>query len=160
LLSLKYIKIDMKLLQEFKEFAVKGNMMDMAIGIIIGASFNSVIDVLVKKVLLPPLSLLSNGINLESKKMVLREAQKNMLGELTIEEVSINYGLFIETLLDFLIVGFTVFIIVKFINRLNKKAGDPKDKSVSTPKNIQLLVNMNSLLEEQNELLKAKARKK
>ena len=150
----------MKLLQEFKEFAVKGNMMDMAIGIIIGASFNSVIDVLVKKVLLPPLSLLSNGINLESKKMVLREAQKNMLGELTIEEVSINYGLFIETLLDFLIVGFTVFIIVKFINRLNKKAEDPKDKSVSTPKNIQLLVNMNSLLEEQNELLKAKARKK
>jgi large conductance mechanosensitive channel len=160
LLSLKYIKIDMKLLQEFKEFAVKGNMMDMAIGIIIGASFNSVIDVLVKKVLLPPLSLLSNGINLESKKMVLREAQKNMLGELTIEEVSINYGLFIETLLDFLIVGFTVFIIVKFINRLNKKAEDPKDKSVSTPKNIQLLVNMNSLLEEQNELLKAKAKKK
>jgi large conductance mechanosensitive channel len=160
LLSLKYIKIDMKLLQEFKEFAVKGNMMDMAIGIIIGASFNSVIDVLVKRVLLPPLSLLSNGINLESKKMVLREAQKNMLGELTIEEVSINYGLFIETLLDFLIVGFTVFIIVKFINRLNKKAEDPKDKSVSTPKNIQLLVNMNSLLEEQNELLKAKAKKK
>mgnify|MGYP000736786180 FL=1 len=160
MLSLKYIKIDMKLLQEFKEFAVKGNMMDMAIGIIIGASFNSVIDVLVKKVLLPPLSLLSNGINLESKKMVLREAQKNMLGELTIEEVSINYGLFIETLLDFLIVGFTVFIIVKFINRLNKKAEDPKDKSVSTPKNIQLLVNMNSLLEEQNELLKAKAKKK
>jgi|TARA_B110000914_G_scaffold12004_1_gene9526 large conductance mechanosensitive channel len=150
----------MKLLQEFKEFAVKGNMMDMAIGIIIGASFNSVIDVLVKRVLLPPLSLLSNGINLESKKMVLREAQKNMLGELTIEEVSINYGLFIETLLDFLIVGFTVFIIVKFINRLNKKAEDPKDKSVSTPKNIQLLVNMNSLLEEQNELLKAKAKKK
>jgi len=150
----------MKLLQEFKEFALKGNMMDMAIGIIIGASFNSVIDVLVKKVLLPPLSLLSNGINLESKKMVLREAQKNMLGELTIEEVSINYGLFIETLLDFLIVGFTVFIIVKFINRLNKKAEDPKDKSVSTPKNIQLLVNMNSLLEEQNELLKAKAKKK
>ena len=150
----------MKLLQEFKEFAVKGNMMDMAIGIIIGASFNSVIDVLVKKVLLPPLSLLSNGINLESKKMVLREAQKNMLGELTIEEVSINYGPFIETLLDFLIVGFTVFIIVKFINRLNKKAEDPKDKSVSTPKNIQLLVNMNSLLEEQNELLKAKAKNK
>jgi large conductance mechanosensitive channel len=135
-------------------------MMDMAIGIIIGASFNSVIDVLVKKVLLPPLSLLSNGVNLENKKMVLREAQKNMLGELTIEEVSINYGLFIETLLDFLIVGFTVFIIVKFINRLNKKAEDPKDKSVSTPKNIQLLVNMNSLLEEQNELLKAKAKKK
>jgi large conductance mechanosensitive channel len=61
----------MKLLQEFKEFAVKGNMMDMAIGIIIGASFNQVIDVLVKQVLLPPLSLLSDGINLDNKKFIL-----------------------------------------------------------------------------------------
>jgi len=59
----------MKLLQEFKEFAVKGNMMDMAIGIIIGASFNQVIDVLVKQILLPPLSLLSDGINLDNKKI-------------------------------------------------------------------------------------------
>ena len=146
----------MKLFQEFKEFAVKGNMIDMAIGIIIGASFISVIDVLVRKVLLPPLSLLSNGINLGSQKIVLREAQKNSLGEFTIEEVAINYGLFIETLLDFLIVGFTIFIVVKFINRLNKKAEDIKDKSVSTPKNIQLLTEMNSLLKEQNRILKNK----
>ena len=146
----------MKLFQEFKEFAVKGNMIDMAIGIIIGASFNSVIDVLVRKVLLPPLSLLSNGINLGSQKIVLREAQKNSLGEFTIEEVAINYGLFIETLLDFLIVGFTIFIVVKFINRLNKKAEDIKDKSVSTPKNIQLLTEMNSLFKEQNYILKNK----
>ena len=146
----------MKLFQEFKEFAVKGNMIDMAIGIIIGASFNSVIDVLVRKVLSPLLSLLSNGINLGSQKIVLREAQKNSLGEFTIEEVAINYGLFIETLLDFLIVGFTIFIVVKFINRLNKKAEDIKDKSVSTPKNIQLLTEMNSLLKEQNRILKNK----
>ena len=146
----------MKLFQEFKEFAVKGSMIDMAIGIIIGASFNSVIDVLVRKVLLPPLSLLSNGINLGSQKIVLREAQKNSLGEFTIEEVAINYGLFIETLLDFLIVGFTIFIVVKFINRLNKKAEDIKDKSVSTPKNIQLLTEMNSLFKEQNYILKNK----
>ena len=146
----------MKLLQEFKEFAVKGNMIDMAIGIIIGASFNSVIDVLVKKILLPPLSLLSNGINFERKKFILREAQKNNIGEFTIEEVAINYGLFVETLLDFVIIGFTIFIIVKFVNRLNKKAEDPKDKSVSTPKNIQLLTEMNSLLKEQNRILKNK----
>ena len=63
----------MEFFKEFKEFAVKGNMMDMAIGIIIGASFNKVIDVLVKKVLLPPLSLMSDGINLQNRKMILRE---------------------------------------------------------------------------------------
>lgn len=80
----------MKLIQEFKEFAVKGNMIDMAIGIIIGASFNKVIEVLVKKVLLPPLSLLSDGINLESKKIILRESQTNSEGVFLIEEV--GYG--------------------------------------------------------------------
>ncbi len=146
----------MKLLQEFKEFAVKGNMIDMAIGIIIGASFNSVIDVLVKKILLPPLSLLSSGVNLESQKLVLRSSENDALGNLIIEEVAINYGLFVETLVDFLIVGFTIFIVVKFINKLNKKAEDPKDNSVSTPKNIELLTKMNALLEEQNQLLKSK----
>ena len=144
----------MKLLQEFKDFAVKGNMVDMAIGIIIGASFNSVIDVLVKKILLPPLSLLSSGVNLESLKLVLRPNQIDDLGNQVVEEVAINYGSFVETLLDFLIVGFTIFIVVKFINKLNRQAEDPKDKTVSTPKNIELLTKMNVLLEEQNRLLK------
>jgi len=146
----------MKLLQEFKEFAVKGNMMDMAIGIIIGASFNQVIDVLVKQVLLPPLSLLSDGINLDNRKLILRDSQSNNLGEVSIQEVAISYGQFIETFLDFLIVGFTIFIVVKFINRLNKKAEDPADKTISTPKNIQLLMDMNELLKEQNRILKEK----
>ena len=146
----------MKLVQEFKEFAVKGNMMDMAIGIIIGASFNQVIDVLVKQILLPPLSLLSDGINLDKKKLILRESQTNSLGDISVQEVAISYGQFIETFLDFLIVGFTIFMVVKFINRLNKKAEDPNDKTVSTPKNIQLLMEMNSLLEEQNRILKEK----
>ena len=146
----------MKLLQEFKEFAVKGNMMDMAIGIIIGASFNQVIDVLVKQVLLPPLSLLSDGINLDNKKFILRETQTDTLGEVSVQEVAISYGQFIETFLDFLIVGFTIFIVVKFINRLNKKAEDPSDTTISTPKNIQLLMDMNELLKEQNKILKQK----
>ncbi len=146
----------MKILQEFKEFAIKGNMMDMAIGIIIGASFNQVIDVLVKQVLLPPLSLLSDGVNLDNKKLILRESQSNNLGEISVQEVAISYGQFIETFLDFFIVGFTIFIVVKFINRLNKKAEDPLDTTVSTPKNIQLLMDMNELLKEQNRILKEK----
>ena len=146
----------MKLLQEFKEFAVKGNMMDMAIGIIIGASFNQVIDVLVKQILLPPLSLLSDGINLDNKKLILRESQANSLGDISVQEVAISYGQFVETFIDFLIVGFTIFIVVKFINRLNKKAEDPSDKTISTPKNIQLLMDMNELLKEQNKILKEK----
>ena len=147
-----------KLIQEFKDFAVKGNMMDMAIGIIIGASFNSVIDVLVKKVMMPPLSLLSDGVNLENKKLVLRKAQTNEIANLSVQEVAINYGQLIETFIDFLIVGFTIFLVIKFINKLNKKAEDPKDQTVSTPRNIQLLTEMNELLREQNKILKEKSK--
>jgi large conductance mechanosensitive channel len=140
----------MKLIKEFRDFAVKGNMIDMAIGIIIGASFNAIVNVLVKNIILPPLALLSDGISFEEKKIVLREATENSA------QVSLDYGLFIETVLDFLIVGFTIFLVVKFINKLRVKADDIKDVSVPTPADIKLLSNIEKLLEEQNKLLKNK----
>ncbi|TCK64852.1 large conductance mechanosensitive channel [Winogradskyella wandonensis] len=138
----------MKLLKEFKEFAVKGNMMDMAIGIIIGAAFNKVIDVLAKQVLLPPLSLLSEDVNLENQKFILREAATN------VDEVAIAYGKLAEVFLDFLIIGFTVFVVIKAMNRLKRKAQDSNDTSVSTPKDIELLSQLTELMEEQNKILK------
>jgi large conductance mechanosensitive channel len=146
----------MKFLKEFKEFAIKGNMMDMAIGIIIGAAFNKVIDVLVKKVFMPPLSLMTDGLNYQDKKYVLREAVTNADGEMTVTEVAIEYGILFETFLDFLIVGLTVFIVVKGMNRLRNKAQDPKNKVVATPKDIELLSKLTELIEEQNTLLKKK----
>ncbi|OMP29903.1 MULTISPECIES: large conductance mechanosensitive channel protein MscL [Mangrovimonas] len=146
----------MKLIKEFKEFAVKGNMIDMAVGIIIGASFNKVVDVLVKKVFMPPLSLLSHGINFEDKRLVLRDAIIDASGKIVSEEVAIGYGAFLETLLDFLIVGFTVFIVVKFMNRLRNRAQNTADKTVATPKDIELLSQLNTLMEEQNSLLKSR----
>ena len=148
----------MKILKEFKEFAVKGNMMDMAIGIIIGASFNKVIDVLVKKVFLPPLSLLTDGVNFQDKRIVLKEALTDASGKIITDEVAIGYGAFGEALLDFVIIGFTVFIVVKFMNRLRKKAQDTKDNTVSTPKDIELLSKLSELMEEQNRLLKSKSK--
>jgi large conductance mechanosensitive channel len=149
----------MKLLREFKEFAVKGNMMDMAIGIIIGAAFNKVIDVLAKQVILPPLSLLSDGVNFENKKLVLRDAITDGAGAITTTEVAIAYGKLFEVFLDFLIIGFTVFIVVKAMNRLRNKAQDTKDETVVTPKDIQLLSDLKDLMEEQNKLLKSNVSK-
>ena len=145
----------MKLLQEFKEFAVKGNMMDMAIGIIIGASFNKVIDVLAKQVLLPPLSLLSDDVNLEQRKLILRDGITDATGTITTTEVAIAYGKLLEVFLDFLIIGFTIFIVVKFMNRLKRKSQDTKDKTVVTPKDIELLSHLKDLMEEQNNILKS-----
>jgi len=146
----------MKLFKEFKEFAVKGNMMDMAIGIIIGASFNKVIDVLVKKVMIPPLSLLSNGIDLQHKRIILRDEVTDVSGAILTDEVAIGYGALMEASLDFLIIGFTIFIVVKFMNRLRKKAQDVKDTTVATPKDIELLTQLKDLMEEQNSLMRSK----
>lgn len=137
----------MKLLKEFKDFAVKGNMLDMAIGIIIGASFNAIVNVLVKNVMLPPFSLLSDGVNFGEKKIILREATNEAT------QLSIDYGLLIEAVIDFLIVGFTIFIVVKFINKLRNQANNVEDTSVPTPADIELLSKIKDLLEKQNEAL-------
>ncbi|WP_299382123.1 large conductance mechanosensitive channel protein MscL [uncultured Lacinutrix sp.] len=146
--------------KEFKEFAVKGNMMDMAIGIIIGASFNKVIDVLVKKVLMPPLSLLTDGINLQDKKIVLREGTFDETRKVIADEVVMQYGALAEAFMDFIIIGITVFLVVKAMNRLRDKSHDAKDKTVKTPKDIQLLTDLNELMAEQNKLLKSQLNNK
>ena len=131
----------MKVIKEFKEFAIKGNMIEMAVGIVIGASFNSVVDVLVKNILLPPLSLLSDGVNFQDKKIILRKRTSDL------SEVSIDYGLLINTLVDFLIVGFTIFIIVKFFYTLKRKSEDITESSIETPTNIVLLTQIRDSLD-------------
>lgn len=142
----------MKLIKEFKEFAVKGNMIDIAIGVIIGASFNKVVDVLVKQVIMPPLSLLTKGVNFANKKLILREALIEQ-GKTLSEEVAIGYGLLFEVLLDFLIIALTVFIVVKGINIIRNRAEDPKDETIKTPKDIELLNELTDLIKQQNEIL-------
>lgn len=147
--------IKVNLIKEFKEFAVKGNMIDIAVGVIIGASFNKVIDVLVKEIFLPPLSFLTNGINWENKKWVLRKAiTKN--GVTHPEEIAVGYGKLFEATIDFLIIGFTVFLVVRIINSLKNRANNPKDHSIKTPKDIELLHNISELLEKQNTILEKK----
>lgn len=144
----------MGIFKEFKEFAVKGNMVDMAVGIIIGTAFNKVVDVLVKEIIMPPLSLLTDGMNYADRKMVIRDSSGTEGASDFVEEISIGYGLLIETLIDFLVIGFVVFLVVKFMNRFRNKAQDPKNTKVVTPKDIELLSNLNELMEEQNKILK------
>ncbi len=137
-----------KLFQEFKDFAIKGNLIDMAVGIIIGTAFNNVVNTLVKKVVMPPLSMLTDDVNLANKKYILRQAGEN------IEEVAIGYGEMIEAFIDFGIIAFTIFMVIKFIKRFKDKSEDPANKEVVTPKNIELLSNIERLMKEQNEILK------
>jgi len=136
--------------QEFKNFAIKGNMIDLAVGIIIGTAFNKVVSTLVSEVIMPPLSLMTDDVNLSNKKWILRE------GTETIEEIAVGYGALIESLVDFGIIAFTIFVMVKFINRIKTKSEDPTNKEVETPKNIVLLSSLEKLLQEQNAILKNK----
>lgn len=139
-----------KFFNEFKSFAVKGNMVDIAIGVIMGTAFNKVVSVLVKKVFMPPLLLLTKQVNFSEQNYVLKEATPETT------EIAIGYGLFLEALIDFLIIGLTVFIVIKMMNRFQSKAEDPKNTDVQTPKNIELLSNIEKLMEEQNRLLQNK----
>jgi len=134
-------------LQEFKNFAIKGNMIDMAIGIIIGTAFNNV-NTLVKKVVMPPLSLMTDGVHLANRKYILRPVSEKH------EEIAIGYGEMLEASIDFLIIAFTIFVVIRFINRFKDKAENPKDKTVETPKNIELLSSLEKLMEEQNAILR------
>lgn len=136
--------------EEFKNFAVKGNMVDLAVGIIIGTAFNNVVTTIVKKVVMPPLSMLTSNVNLSNWRYVLQEGGEGL------EEIAIGYGELLEVSVDFLIIAMTIFVVIKGMNRLKAKAEDPKDKQVVTPKDIELLSNIEKLMQEQNALLKSK----
>lgn len=140
----------MKFLKEFKEFAVKGNMFDMAVGIIIGTAFSKVVSSLVKDIIMPPLGYITGKINFDSYQVILQEATTVEDGK-TKEMVAIKYGVFLETLFDLIIVGISIFLVIKLFNRLREKAEDETNPTETTPKNIKLLAEIRDLLKEQNQ---------
>jgi len=105
----------MSIIKEFKEFAVKGDAVDMAVGIVIGASFGKIVSSLVGDVIMPPIGLLLGGVDFKNLKVTLKAAT------LQAPAVTLNYGQFINTVIDFLIVAFAIFLVVKGINHLKKK---------------------------------------
>lgn len=107
----------MGLIQEFKEFAMKGNALDMAVGIILGAGFNKIVQSLVNDMLMPPIGMLIGGVDFKDLKVMLKVAE----GEKP--AVTMNAGLFVNSVIDFMIVAFTVFLVVKVMNRMATRAG-------------------------------------
>lgn len=117
----------MKIIQEFKEFALKGNVMDLAVGVIIGAAFGKIVSSLVADVVMPPIGLLVGGISFTSLKFILKPAGLDAAGK-AVEAVTLNYGNFLQSSFDFLIVAFAVFAMVKGVNSL-RKAPQPVDEA-------------------------------
>lgn len=105
----------MKVLEEFREFAVKGNVVDMAVGIIIGMAFGRVVQSLVNDIIMPPIGMAIGGVDFSNLAVVLKQATEQA------EAVTISYGAFIQTLIDFLIIALAIFVAVKVINRLNRE---------------------------------------
>ncbi|MCC6933341.1 MAG: large-conductance mechanosensitive channel protein MscL [Deltaproteobacteria bacterium] len=105
----------MSILKEFKDFAAKGNVVDMAVGIVIGASFTKIVSSFVSDVIMPPLGFVIGGVNFTGLKMTLKEAAGN------VPAVTLNYGTFLQTVFDFTIVAFAMFMLVKAVNKLHKK---------------------------------------
>lgn len=130
----------MKWLQEFKTFAVKGNVVDMAVGIVIGAAFGKIVSSFVADVIMPPIGLLIGGIDFSKRVITLKEATEKTAA------VTLNYGNFIQTVIDFTIIAFAIFMLVKGINTLKRmEAEKPSEPAPPSPE-VMLLTDIRDIL--------------
>ena len=123
----------MGMLKEFKEFAMRGNVVDMAVGIIIGGAFGKIVTSLVTDVIMPPIGAMMGGVDFGSLAIKVKEATVDAAGK-SVPAVLINYGKFINTVIDFVIVAFCIFLIVKAMNELQKRMEKPAPTAAPTTK--------------------------
>ena len=136
-----------KFLQDFKAFAMKGNVVDMAVGGISGGAFGKIVTSLVQDVIMPPIGLLVGGVNFSDLKVTLKEAQDGA------DAVTLNYGNFLQTAFDFLIIAFSIFVVIRLITKLTEKK---KVEEVAAPAPAPEPSNEEKLLAEIRDLLKNK----
>ena len=132
----------MSMLQEFKAFAMRGNVMDMAVGIVIGAAFGKIVTSLVSDVIMPPVGWISGGIDFSAMKWVIKPADDSNPAH-KMAEVAINYGSFINTIITFIIVAFAIFMVIKMMNRMQRKQ---EEVPVAPPADVALLTEIRDLL--------------
>lgn len=135
----------MSFLQQFKEFAVKGNVLDLAVGVIIGAAFGKIVSSFISDVVMPPLGLLVGGVDVKYLSLVLKEATVDSTGAV-VDAVTLNYGMFIQNVVDFTFIALVIFVAIKGISILKKRADTLEEKPVASP--------TEKLLEEIRDLLK------
>ena len=111
----------MSLAKEFKEFAMRGNVVDMAVGIVIGAAFGKIVSSFVNDVIMPPIGMAMGGVSFTDLKITLQEEVMSAAGEVVTSGVYISYGNFIQTLLDFIIIAFAIFMVIRAMNRMKKE---------------------------------------
>lgn len=133
----------MSIIKEFKEFAVKGNVVDMAVGIIIGVAFGKIVSSFVADVLMPPIGLLIGGVDFTNLAITLKAAEEG------VEAVTLRYGVFLQTVFDFIIVAFAVFMAVKALNSMRRKEAETPAEPPAPSAQEQLLMEIRDLLKRQ-----------
>ena len=130
----------MGFISEFKEFAMRGNVIDMAVGVVIGGAFGKIVSSLVGDIIMPVVGVITGGVNFTDLKLTLKEAAEGA------PAVTINYGSFIQTMVDFLIIAFCIFCVIKALNSLKKKPVEEAPVEPETPADIALLTEIRDLL--------------
>jgi len=128
------------MISEFKSFAMRGNVVDMAVGIVIGAAFGKIVSSFVKDVLMPPIGVLVGGVDFSGLTITLREATEQAAA------VTLNYGMFIQSVIDFLIIAFAIFIVVKGMNSLKRKEEEAPAAPPAPSAEVQLLTEIRDTL--------------
>lgn len=139
----------MSMLKEFKEFAVKGNVIDLAVAVIIGGAFGKIVTSFVNDIVMPPIGMLIGGVDFKDLNLVLKDATLDEFGEV-VDAVTINYGMFIQNVIDFTIIAFVIFLVIQAINKSKKK----KVEAPAPPPPPPAPTASEKLLEEIRDLLK------
>ena len=143
-----------KFMEEFKAFAMRGNVLDMAVGVVIGGAFGKITTSLVNDIIMPLISMLTGGINFSSWKLVLKQAVLDAQGAVVREEGAVNFGNTIAVILDFIIIAFAVFCMVKALNGLHRKKEEAPAEPPAPPEpsaEEKLLTEIRDLLKEKAE---------
>ncbi|KFK92999.1 MULTISPECIES: large-conductance mechanosensitive channel protein MscL [unclassified Serratia (in: enterobacteria)] len=133
----------MGILKEFREFAMRGNVVDLAVGVIIGAAFGRIVSSLVSDIIMPPLGMLIGGVDFKQFHLVLREAEGN------IPAVVMNYGAFLQNIFDFIIVAFAIFMAIKLMNKMRRKEVEEPAAPPAPTAEEKLLTEIRDLLSQQ-----------
>lgn len=130
----------MSMIKEFKEFAMRGNVVDMAVGIIIGGAFGKIVSSFVADVIMPPIGILLGGVDFSKLAITIKEGSEG------VEPVLLKYGVFINTIIDFLIIAFAIFMVIKAMNSLKKKQEEAPAAPPEPPADVKLLTEIRDLL--------------
>lgn len=139
----------MSVVKELKEFMMRGNVVDMAVGVVVGGAFGKIVTSFVNDVVMPPIGVMLNGVNFKDLKITLKEAAEG------VDAVTVNYGAFIQTMLDFIIIAIVIFFVIKGLNSLKRKKEEPATEPApaeepAPSKEEVLLAEIRDLLKEKN----------